>query len=52
MPYRRSIGAVIIVVMAAFATFASSMTMTSARVFDESKTPGRREWDTKAAGSK
>ncbi len=35
MPYRRSIGAVIIAVMAAFVTFAISMTMTNARVFDD-----------------
>ena len=39
MPYRRSTGAVVIAVVAASATFAISMTMTNARVFDESHYP-------------
>src|SRR5882762_2216099 len=43
MPYRRSIGtvivAIIVAIMAAFATFAIGMTMTNARVFDESRYP-------------
>jgi hypothetical protein len=39
MPYRRSTGAVVIAVVAACATFAISMTMTNARVFDESHYP-------------
>ncbi len=39
MPCRRSIGTVIVAIMAAFATFAIGMTMTNARVFDESHYP-------------
>src|SRR3954469_14919894 len=45
MSYRGSIGAAVIAASAAFASFAISMTMTNARIFDESHYPDwRGQW--------